>query len=74
MSVIWTRQGEEPTFETFFADPIVDLLLQRDGITRRDVWEAIENARPSAVALKARCNISRRIDRTSLTKDFRRNR
>ncbi|WP_282605499.1 hypothetical protein [Pelagibius sp. Alg239-R121] len=46
MSGTWTKQGEEPTLENFFADPIVDLLLRRDGITQSDVWQAIDNARP----------------------------
>ena len=47
MSGTWTKQGEEPTLELFFADPIVDLLLRRDGLTVQDVWRAIERARPS---------------------------
>lgn len=42
----WSKQGEEPTLETFFEDPIVDLLLQRDGLTQTDVWQAIDKARP----------------------------
>ena len=47
MSGTWTKQGEEPTLETFFADPIVDLLLRRDGLNVQDVWRAIDQARPS---------------------------
>ncbi len=47
MNRSWSAQGEEPTLETFFEDPIVDLLLQRDGLTRRDVWRAIDKARPA---------------------------
>lgn len=43
----WSKQGEEPTLETFFEDPIVDLLLQRDGLTQTDVWQAIDKARPA---------------------------
>ncbi len=42
----WSKQGEEPTLETFFEDPIVDLLLQRDGLTQTDVRQAIDKARP----------------------------
>ena len=45
MSGTWTKQGEEPTLETFFADPIVDLLLRRDGLTVQDVRRAIDRAR-----------------------------
>lgn len=54
MNRSWSAQGEEPTLETFFEDPIVDLLLQRDGLTQHDVWRAIDKARPAfqAGALK----------------------
>lgn len=47
MNRSWSAQGEEPTLETFFEDPIVDLLLQRDGLTQHDVWQAIDEARPA---------------------------
>lgn len=50
MSGTWTKQGEEPTLETFFADPIVDLLLRRDGLSEQDVWRAIDRARPGVSA------------------------
>ncbi len=57
----WSKQGEEPTLETFFEDPIVDLLLQRDGLTQTDVRQAIDNARPvfDNCSLKNRpCNMA----------------
>lgn len=51
MSGTWTKQGEEPTLETFFADPIVDLLLRRDGLTVQDVWQAIDRARSGGTSV-----------------------
>ncbi len=68
MNRSWNALGEEPTLETFFADPIVDLLLQRDGLTKCDVWQAIDKARPVFKNCRAKtlpCNTSRQSYRTN---------
>lgn len=70
MNRSWSAQGEEPTLETFFEDPIVDLLLQRDGLTQTDVWQAIDKARPAFnnCGLKTPpCNTLHQSHRTSPT-------
>ena len=35
----------EPTLEDLLSDPIVEAVLRRDGLTRRDVWRAVAQAR-----------------------------
>lgn len=35
----------EPALEELLSDPIFDRLLRRDGLTRRDVWHAVDEAR-----------------------------
>ncbi len=35
----------EPALEDLLSDPIVDVVLRRDGLTRRDVWRAVDLAR-----------------------------
>jgi len=35
----------EPALEDLLSDPILDVVLRRDGLTRRDVWQAVELAR-----------------------------
>ena len=37
--------GGEPSIAELLSDPIVELVLRRDGLTRRDVWRAVEAAR-----------------------------
>ena len=39
----WTEG--EPDLADLLSDPIVDALLRRDGLTRRDVWHAVDLAR-----------------------------
>ena len=55
------RQGweqGEPAVEELLSDPIFEFVMRRDGLTRDDVWRAVEVARrnlyrgrqPSSVA------------------------
>ena len=42
------RQGweeGEPAVEELLSDPIFEFLMRRDGVTRADVWRAVEDAR-----------------------------
>lgn len=42
------RQGweeGEPAVEELLSDPIFEFLMRRDGLTRADVWRAVERAR-----------------------------
>lgn len=40
-----TWEQGEPSVADLLSDPIVELVLRRDGLTRRDVWRAVEAAR-----------------------------
>ena len=40
-----TWEVGEPALDELLSDPIVDCLLRRDGLTRHDVWRAVEAAR-----------------------------
>lgn len=40
-----TWEWGEPTLEDLLSDPIVEAVLRRDGLTRRDVWRAVALAR-----------------------------
>ena len=48
-NVCWNGAGE-PAVAELLADPMIDLLLRRDGLTRDEVWAAVEQAR---LALRA---------------------
>lgn len=50
---LWQEPGIEPSLEDMFADPLVHLVMQRDGIGRADVEEAIDRARARLMAAKA---------------------
>lgn len=41
----WSEAGVEPEVEDLLSDPIVNLILERDRISRDDVWAAIRAAR-----------------------------
>ena len=44
------RQGweqGEPAVEELLSDPIFEFVMRRDGLTREDVWRAVEDARRS---------------------------
>ena len=35
----------EPALEDLLSDPIIDVVLRRDGLARCDVWRAVDLAR-----------------------------
>jgi hypothetical protein len=41
----WDRRGQEPLLEEMLADPVVKLVLRRDGLTRDDVIGVMREAR-----------------------------
>ena len=41
----WSTQGIEPDLHDLLADPIVQLVLRRDGLVVSDVWVAVSEAR-----------------------------
>lgn len=43
----WRRAGREPTISAMLDDPIVRLVMQRDGLTADDVRQVDEQARES---------------------------
>lgn len=44
MKTAWCRTGEEPALEELLADPMVQLVAQRDGLTAADIWIAAHDA------------------------------
>jgi hypothetical protein len=44
----------EPSVEDLLSDPISDLILRHDGLTRQDVWRAVESARRALAAAEDR--------------------
>jgi hypothetical protein len=46
----------EPRVEDLLSDPISDLLLRHDGLTREDVWRAVESARRALAAAEDRAS------------------
>ena len=45
MSDVNLWEAREPALDELLSDPIMDCLLRRDGLTRRDVWRAVKAAR-----------------------------
>ncbi len=43
--LIWAHAGPEPELDDMLADPIVHLVLKRDGLTRDDVVAVMRQAR-----------------------------
>lgn len=41
----WDRSGLEPVLDDMLADPVVELMLKRDGLTRDDVIAVMREAR-----------------------------
>jgi hypothetical protein len=41
----WKRGGTEPPLQELMNDPIMHLLLQRDGLTSEVIWQFLEQAR-----------------------------
>lgn len=41
----WDRAGQEPPLDDMLADPVMTLMLRRDGLTRDDVIEVMREAR-----------------------------
>ena len=38
-------EAGEPTLDELLSDPIMDFILRRDRLTRRDIWRAVDEAR-----------------------------
>ena len=45
MTAFWDRPGEEPTLNDVLTDPIVHLVMKRDGLTREGVGLYLEAQR-----------------------------
>lgn len=45
MATDWGRAGPEPSLEDVMADPMVQLVMRRDGLTPEDVKAVIEAIR-----------------------------
>ncbi len=43
----WRHAGDEPALHEVLADPLVHLVMRRDGITAGELQSAIEGARAS---------------------------
>lgn len=41
----WRKAGIEPSLRELMNDPIMRLLLRRDGLTYAEVWEFLEGTR-----------------------------
>ena len=41
----WSKSGVEPSVAELLADPVAQIILRYDGVTRADVWAAVERAR-----------------------------
>ncbi len=41
---IWSSDGVEPSLEDVMVDPLVHLVMQRDGLTVDAVWAALRTA------------------------------
>ena len=41
----WATHGIEPDLHDLLADPVVELVMRRDGIVAGDVWAAVQRAR-----------------------------
>ena len=50
----YREAGAEPTVEELMADPIMHLILKRDGIAAADTWEAVEITRRRLAVLRWR--------------------
>ena len=56
----WTESGPEPKLNDLLADPIVHLVMRRDGLTPEDVWAAVHFARERLRATTADAGAGRR--------------
>jgi len=45
MATNWARAGVEPALEEVMADPVVHLVMRRDGLTAKDVRAVLETVR-----------------------------
>ncbi|WP_156092746.1 hypothetical protein [Rhodovibrio salinarum] len=45
MTAAWTSAGPEPKLEEILCDPMVELLMRRDRISRQDILRAVQRAR-----------------------------
>ena len=42
---IWSERGVEPALAEMTSDPLVQLVMARDGLTKEDFWQAVFVAR-----------------------------
>lgn len=42
---MWIYDGAEPSLQELLSDPVIMILMQRDGVTRHDIETAIDRAR-----------------------------
>lgn len=45
MQATWSAAGPEPALDELLYDPIVELLMRRDRISRQDILWAVQRAR-----------------------------
>ena len=45
MQAAWSSAGTEPALDDLLHDPIVELLMRRDRISRQDILRAVQRAR-----------------------------
>lgn len=43
----WDKSGQEPKLDELLADPVVEAVLRRDGLTRDDVMAVVRAVRVS---------------------------
>jgi len=44
-STVWSESGTEPELAEMMTDPLVQLVMARDGLTHDDLWNAVLVAR-----------------------------
>ncbi|MGF1607777.1 MAG: hypothetical protein ACFCUQ_00160 [Kiloniellales bacterium] len=42
---LWSSYGVEPDLTEVLSDPLVQLVMRRDGIGQEEVWQAVAQAR-----------------------------
>ena len=51
--------GIEPSLQELLSDPVIKILMQRDGVTRRDIETAVDRARSAPPVTHVDQNIER---------------
>lgn len=44
-NTVWSESGAEPELAEMMSDPLVHLVLARDGLTHDDLWNAVRVGR-----------------------------